>query len=64
MAENPGWLRIVEEQPDGIVVYGTKVAGSVDSIGYFFTLTSTMVSVLTSRFSSAKDVELSAKPCK
>jgi len=42
MAEKPGRLRIVEERSDGIVLYGSKVAGSVGSISHFFTLSTVL----------------------
>jgi aromatic ring hydroxylase len=42
LAEKPGRLRIVEDRPDGIVLYGSKVAGSVGAITHFFTLSTVL----------------------
>ena len=40
--EKPGRLRIIEDRDDGIVVYGSKVAGSIGNIAHFFTLSTTL----------------------
>jgi 4-hydroxyphenylacetate 3-monooxygenase/chlorophenol-4-monooxygenase component 2 len=40
--EKPGRLRIIEDRPDGVVVYGSKVAGSIGNICHFFTLSTTL----------------------
>jgi 4-hydroxyphenylacetate 3-monooxygenase len=34
----PGRLRVVEERPDGVVLYGAKAVGSVAAIGHFCTI--------------------------
>jgi 4-hydroxyphenylacetate 3-monooxygenase/chlorophenol-4-monooxygenase component 2 len=40
--EKPGQLKIVEDRPDGIVLRGAKVAGSLGSITHFFTLSTVL----------------------
>ena len=40
--EKPGRLRIVEDRDDGVVLYGSKVAGSIGNIAHFFTLSTTL----------------------
>ncbi len=40
--EKPGQLRIVEDRPDGIVLSGAKVAGSIGALAHFFTLTTVL----------------------
>ena len=40
--EKPGQLRIVEDRPDGIVLRGAKVAGSIGSLAHFFTLSTVL----------------------
>ncbi|MEE6179405.1 4-hydroxyphenylacetate 3-hydroxylase N-terminal domain-containing protein [Mycobacterium sp. 050134] len=40
--ERPSQLRIVDESPDGIVLNGAKVAGSMGALGHFFTLSTTL----------------------
>lgn len=41
-SEKPGQLRIVEDRPDGIVLHGAKVAGSIGSLTHFFTLSTVL----------------------
>jgi 4-hydroxyphenylacetate 3-monooxygenase len=38
----PGQLRIVEDRPDGVVLRGAKVAGSIGSLTHFFTLSTVL----------------------
>ncbi|WMY78752.1 4-hydroxyphenylacetate 3-hydroxylase N-terminal domain-containing protein [Citricoccus sp. I39-566] len=40
--ERPSQLRIVEDTPEGIVISGAKVAGSIGSLAHFFTLSTTL----------------------
>lgn len=40
--DRPATLRVVEERPDGIVLRGSKIAGSAGSITHFFTLSTTL----------------------
>lgn len=40
--ERPSQLRIVEDRPDGIVITGAKVAGSIGLLAHFFTLSTTL----------------------
>ncbi|AVM01149.1 MAG: hypothetical protein GX610_20880 [Rhodococcus sp.] len=40
--ERPSQLRIVEDKPEGIVLSGAKVAGSIGSLTHFFTLSTTL----------------------
>jgi len=40
--ERPATLRVVEDRPDGIVLRGSKIAGSVGSLTHFFTLSTTL----------------------
>ena len=40
--EKPGRLRIIEDRDDGVVVYGSKVAGSIGNVAHFFTLSTTL----------------------
>lgn len=40
--ERPSQLRIIEDRPDGIVISGAKVAGSIGSLAHFFTLSTTL----------------------
>lgn len=42
LPEKPGRLRIVEDRKDGVVLYGSKVAGSIGSVCHFFTLSTTL----------------------
>lgn len=42
LPEKPGRLRVVEDRDDGIVLYGSKVAGSIGSVCHFFTLSTTL----------------------
>src|SRR5581483_9691402 len=36
--QKPGRLRVVEERPDGVVLYGAKAVGSVAAIGHYCTI--------------------------
>jgi 4-hydroxyphenylacetate 3-monooxygenase len=40
--DRPATLRVVDERPDGIVLRGSKIAGSSGSITHFFTLSTTL----------------------
>jgi 4-hydroxyphenylacetate 3-monooxygenase len=40
--QKPGQLKIVEDRPDGIVLRGAKVAGSIGSLTHFFTLSTVL----------------------
>ena len=40
--DRPATLRVVEDRPDGIVLRGSKIAGSSGSITHFFTLSTTL----------------------
>jgi len=40
--DRPATLRVVEERPEGIVLRGTKIAGSSGPIAHFFTLSTTL----------------------
>jgi 4-hydroxyphenylacetate 3-monooxygenase len=40
--DRPGTLRVVDDRPDGIVLRGSKVAGSSGSLTHFFTLSTTL----------------------
>lgn len=40
--DRPGTLRVVKETPDGIVLRGTKVAGSMGVLSHFFTLSTVL----------------------
>ena len=40
--ERPSTLRVVDERDDGIVLRGTKIAGSSGSLTHFFTLSTTL----------------------
>lgn len=40
--DRPGTLRVVEDRPDGIVLRGSKIAGSSGSLTHFFTLSTTL----------------------
>ncbi len=40
--ERPGTLRVVEDRPDGIVLRGAKVAGSLGNIAHFYTLSTVL----------------------
>jgi aromatic ring hydroxylase len=40
--ERPATLRVVEDRPDGVVLRGSKIAGSAGSITHFFTLSTTL----------------------
>jgi aromatic ring hydroxylase len=40
--DRPATLRVVDELPDGIVLRGSKIAGSSGSITHFFTLSTTL----------------------
>lgn len=40
--ERPSQLRITEDRPDGIVLNGAKIAGSMGSLTHFFTLSTTL----------------------
>jgi 4-hydroxyphenylacetate 3-monooxygenase len=40
--DRPGTLRVVDERPDGIVVRGSKVAGSLGALTHFFTLSTVL----------------------
>jgi len=40
--DRPATLRVVDERPDGIVLRGTKIAGSSGSLTHFFTLSTTL----------------------
>ncbi|MGH2970261.1 MAG: 4-hydroxyphenylacetate 3-hydroxylase N-terminal domain-containing protein [Solirubrobacteraceae bacterium] len=40
--DRPGTLRVVEDRPDGVVVRGTKVAGSIGNVCHFFTLSTVL----------------------
>jgi len=40
--DRPGILRVVEERPDGIVLRGHKVAGSMGALSHFFTLSTVL----------------------
>ncbi|MCU1437986.1 MAG: 4-hydroxyphenylacetate 3-hydroxylase, partial [Naasia sp.] len=40
--DRPGTLRVVEDRRDGIVISGTKVAGSIGNIAHFFTLSTVL----------------------
>lgn len=40
--DRPGTLRVVDETPEGIVVRGSKVAGSLGSLTHFFTLSTVL----------------------
>ena len=44
--DRPGTLRVVEERPDGIVLRGSKVAGSMGALTHFFTLSTVLGSGL------------------
>jgi len=41
-AERPATLKVVDDRPDGIVLRGSKVAGSAGAITHFFTLSTTL----------------------
>lgn len=41
-SEKPGQLRVVEDRPDGIVIRGAKVAGSIGPLSHFFTLSTVL----------------------
>ena len=47
--ERPSQLRIVEDRPDGIVISGAKVAGSIGSLAHFFTLSRPLSAVESGR---------------
>jgi 4-hydroxyphenylacetate 3-monooxygenase len=40
--DRPGLLRVVDETPDGIVLRGHKVAGSMGALSHFFTLSTVL----------------------
>jgi aromatic ring hydroxylase len=40
--DRPATLRVVDDRPDGIVLRGSKIAGSSGSITHFFTLSTTL----------------------
>ncbi|MEO7146538.1 MAG: 4-hydroxyphenylacetate 3-hydroxylase N-terminal domain-containing protein [Terrimesophilobacter sp.] len=40
--ERPGTLRVVDDRPDGVVLRGSKVAGSSGTLTHFFTLSTTL----------------------
>ena len=40
--DRPGTLRVVEESPEGIVLRGSKVAGSMGALTHFFTLSTVL----------------------
>jgi 4-hydroxyphenylacetate 3-monooxygenase len=40
--DRPGTLRVVDETPDGIVLRGSKVAGSMGALAHFFTLSTVL----------------------
>jgi 4-hydroxyphenylacetate 3-monooxygenase/chlorophenol-4-monooxygenase component 2 len=40
--DRPGTLRVVKETPDGIVLRGSKVAGSMGALTHFFTLSTVL----------------------
>jgi 4-hydroxyphenylacetate 3-monooxygenase len=40
--DRPGTLRVVEETPEGIVLRGSKVAGSMGALTHFFTLSTVL----------------------
>ena len=40
--DRPGTLRVVEDRPDGIVLRGSKVAGSMGTLTHFFTLSTVL----------------------
>ena len=41
-SQKPGQLRIVEDRPDGIVLRGAKVAGSIGALTHFYTLSTVL----------------------
>ena len=40
--DRPGTLRVVDESPDGVVLRGSKVAGSMGALTHFFTLSTVL----------------------
>ncbi len=42
LPKKPGRLRIIEDRKDGVVLYGSKVAGSIGACCHFFTLSTTL----------------------
>jgi 4-hydroxyphenylacetate 3-monooxygenase len=40
--DRPGTLRVVEDRPDGVVLRGAKVAGSMGTLTHFFTLSTVL----------------------
>ncbi len=46
-AERPATLKVVDDRPDGIVLRGSKIAGSAGSLTHFFTLSTTLGEGLT-----------------